>query len=88
MRAYIAHNIDNSEDFYTRLESTESKVVATRKLVEKGIRLLRKMEKVNEVAEAEAHQLAEEKKAMEAGKKNAENEVGQLRQKLWEGFSV
>lgn len=74
--------MDNSEDFRTRLESVESKGAATRKLVEKGIGLLRKMEEGNEVAEAEAHQPAEEKKTMEAGKKNAEREVGQLRQKL------
>lgn len=88
MRAYIAHNMDNSEDFCTRLELAESKAAIAGKLVEKGIELLRKMEEVNEVAEAEAHQLAEEKKAMEVGKKNVEKEVGQLRQKLHEGFLV
>lgn len=66
----------------------ESKAAIAGKLVEKGIELSRKIEEENEVAEAEAHQLVEEKKAMEVGKKNVEKEVGQLRQKLHERFLV
>ena len=35
MRAYIAHNMDGSEDLHARLKTIESKVVVARKLAKK-----------------------------------------------------
>ena len=75
MRAYIAHNMDGSEDLHARLKMIESKVVVARKLAKKGASLLRKAEEENEAAQAEACRLAEKKKTMEAGKKKAEEEA-------------
>ena len=91
MRAYIAHNMDGSEDLHARLKMIESKVVVARKLAKKGASLLRKAEEENEAAQAEACRLAEKKKTMEAGKKKAEEEAKWLRQELQElrvGFVV
>lgn len=92
MRAFMAHNMDGSDDLRARLETKKSEVVATRKLVEEGIGLLRRAEEENEAAQAETCWLAEEKEEMEVGKKNTEEEAGQLRQELqelqelWTGF--
>ena len=91
MRAYIAHNMDGSEDLRTRLETIESKVVATWKLAKKRASLLRKAKEEKEAAQDEACRLAKKKKAMEAGKKKAEEEAERLRQELQElrvGFVV
>ena len=32
MRAYIAHNMDNNEELYVRLKTTNGEIIATRKL--------------------------------------------------------
>ena len=82
MRAYIAHNMDGSEDLHARLKTIESKVVVARKLAKKWASLLRKVEEEKEAAQAEARRLAEKKEAMEVGKKKAEEEAEQLRQEL------
>lgn len=81
MRAYIDHNMDDSEDIHARLETTESEVVVARKLAEEG-RLLRRVKEKNETTQAEAHRLAEEMKVMEVGKKKVEGEARLLRQEL------
>lgn len=91
MRAYIAHNMDNSEDLRTRLETAESEVTAARKLTKKRVGLLRRAEKEKKIAQVEARWLAEEKEAMKASKKKVEEEAKQLRQELQElqvGFAV
>ena len=91
MRAYIAHNMDGSEDLRARLKTIESKVVAARKLAKERASLLRKTEEEKETAQVEARRLAEEKEAMEAGKKKTEEEAERLRQELqelWVGFVV
>lgn len=42
MRAYIAHNMDDSEELQARLEATEGEKVAARKLADEEAGLLRK----------------------------------------------
>lgn len=54
MMAYIAHNMDDSEDFRTRLETIESEVVAVQKFVEEGVGLLRRTEEEKKAAQAKA----------------------------------
>ena len=54
MRAYIAHNMDGSEDLHARLKTIESKVIVALKLAKKGASLLRKAEKEKETAQVEA----------------------------------
>lgn len=54
MMAYIAHNMDDSEDFRARLETIESEVVAAQKFVEEGVGLLRKMMEENKATQAKA----------------------------------
>ena len=91
MRAYIAHNMDGSEDLHARLKTIESKVIVALKLAKKGASLLRKAEKEKEAAQVEARWLAEKKEVMEAGKKKVEEEAERLRQELQElrvGFVV
>lgn len=44
MRAYIAHNMVGSEELYFKLKSVEGKLATTRKVVDEGVRLLRKIE--------------------------------------------
>lgn len=88
MRAYIAHNMDDSEELQARLEATEGEKVAAQKLADEGVGLLRKAEEGKEVAEAEARQLAKER---EVGKKKVKEEAKWLRQELQElqaGFSI
>ena len=82
IKAYIAHNMDGSEDLHTRLETIESEIVDARKLIDEEVGLLRKAEEWNEAAEVEACQLAEEMEMMEAGKKKVEEEARRLRQGL------
>nr|CAN67980.1 hypothetical protein VITISV_005014 [Vitis vinifera] len=82
MRAYIAHNMDGSEDLRTNLETMKSEVVAYWKLVEEGTSLLRKVEEEKEAVQTNTRRLAEEKDAMAADKEKAEEKVTQLRQEL------
>lgn len=79
MRAYIAHNMDNSEEFWAMLEAAEGEAAATRKLVDDWIRLLKKTEERKNATEVKAHRLAKERKVKEVGKKKAEEEVKRLR---------
>lgn len=79
MRAYIDHNMDDSENLHARLETIESEVVVARKLAEEGAYLLRRAKEENETTQAEAHWLAEEMKVMEVGKKKVEGEARLLR---------
>ena len=88
MMAYIAHNMDDSEDFCARLETIESEVVAAQKFVEEGVGLLRRTEEEKKAAQAKARQLAEKKETIAAGKKNAKEEAKRLRQELRAGFAI
>ena len=89
MMAYIAHSMNDSEDFRTRLETIKSDVVAARKLVEEGVGLLRMTEEEEkEVAQAEARWLAEEKEAIMAGNNKTDEETRRLRQELRAGFAI
>ena len=45
MKTYIAHNMDENEEFLAGLEMTRSEAIALWKLTEKGVCLLRKVEK-------------------------------------------
>lgn len=79
MRAYIAHNIDGNEELLADSEKAKSEVVAAHKLAEECISQLRKAKKENETSQAEALDLAEEKKVMAAKKENIEEEATRLR---------
>ena len=61
MTAYIAHNMNENENLLTNLETTKSEATATRKLVEVGVGLLKKVKDEKETSQAEAYQLVEEK---------------------------
>lgn len=80
--------MDDSEDFRTRLETIKSDVVATRKLVEEGVGLLRMTEEEKEAAQAEVRWLAEEKEAIMAGNNKTDEEARRLRQELRAGFAI
>ena len=79
IKAYIAHNMDDNKDLHTRLETTESEVTTTRKLIEEKVGLLRKAEEGNEATEAEASQLAKEMETMEISKKKVDEKARRLR---------
>ena len=66
MRAYIAHNMDGSEELRAKLKSVEGELAAARKIIDKGARLLRNTKNGRKTTKAKARRLAEEKKAMEA----------------------
>lgn len=44
MRAYIAHNMDESEELPSKLKSIESELATAWKVVDEGVRLLKKAE--------------------------------------------
>ena len=50
MRAYVAHNVDENEDFLANLKTTKSEVVAAQELAKEGVSLLRKAEKEKEAS--------------------------------------
>lgn len=81
MRTYIAHNMDESEDLRTSLETMKSEVVAAWNLVEEGTDLLRKTEEENKVVQTNTRRLAEEKDAMATDKEKIEEEAGFTKQK-------
>lgn len=54
MRAYIVHNMDDSEEVRSKLKSVEVKLVVARKATNEGVELLRKVEDEREMAEDEA----------------------------------
>lgn len=91
MRAYIAHDIDCSEELRARLKPVEGEFAATQKVVDEGVELLRKVDEGKEAVEIEAPRLAKEKEEMEASKKKVEEEAKRLRWELQElraGFVV
>lgn len=45
MRAYIAHNMDESEELCSKLKSMESELVVAWKVADEGVGLLKKAEK-------------------------------------------
>lgn len=45
MRAYIAYNMDKSEELCSKLKSMESELVVAWKVVDEGVGLLKKAEK-------------------------------------------
>lgn len=82
MRAYIAHNMENSEELQAKLEAIEGELAVARKIVNEGVGLLRKAEEGKEAAEAKARRLAEEKEVMEARHKKADEKNKWLRQEM------
>ena len=60
MRVYIAHNMDDSEEHRAKLKSVEDEFAVARKVVDEGVKLLRKIEKGKETAKAESRRLTEE----------------------------
>lgn len=82
MRAFIAHNMDGSEDLLASLETTKSETAIAWKLAKEGVDLLRKAKEEKKVVQAKARRLAEEKEVMAVDKKKVEKKVAQLRQKL------
>ena len=65
--------------------------IATRKLTNERVELLRKAEEGKDEAEAESHRVPKEREGMEASKKKAQEETEWLRQELqelWAGFVV
>ena len=50
MRAYVAHNVDENEDFLANLKTTKSEVVTAQELAKEGVSLLRKAEKEKEAS--------------------------------------
>lgn len=80
MRAYITHNMDDSEELRARLKSLGAELAAARKIVDEGAELLRNEENGREAVEAEARWLAKERDVMEARHKKADEENKRLRQ--------
>ena len=60
MRVYIAHNMDDNEELRAKLKSVEDEFTVARKVVDEGVKLLRKTEKRKETAKAESRWLTEE----------------------------
>lgn len=50
MKAYIVHNINGNEELQADLETTRSEATVARKLVEKGVYLLRKVDEKKKVS--------------------------------------
>lgn len=79
MRAYIVHNMDDSEKVHSKLKSVEGKLVVARKATDEGVELLRKVEDERETAKAEAFQLKEKREEMEIKHKEIEQKNERLR---------
>lgn len=79
MRAYITHNMENSEELHARLKSLGAKLAAARKTVDEGTELLRNEENGRKAVEFEAHWLAKERDVTEARHKKADEENERLR---------
>ena len=60
MGTYIAHNMGDSEELRAKLKSVEDEFAVARKVVDEGVKLLRKTEKWKETAKAESRRLTEE----------------------------
>ena len=90
IRAYIAHNMDSSEELRAKLKSVEGELAAARKIVDEGSTLLRNIENGREATKAKARRLAEEKNVIEAKHTKVEEKNKRLRQmmqELWIGSS-
>lgn len=86
MRAYIAYNMDDSDELYAKLKLMQSKILVARKDAYEGVRLLRKVGEEREVAEAKTHQLKEEREVM---KEELEKEwLKQEMEELWAVFTA
>lgn len=79
MRAYIAHNMDDKEELRVGLEAADAQ-----KVIDEGVKLLKKTENVKEAVKAEARRLVKKRDGMETDKKKVEKEVEWLRQELQE----
>lgn len=79
MRAYIVHNMDDSEEVRSKLKSVEGKLVVARKAIDEGVGLLRKVEYERETAEAEALRLKEKREEMETKHKEIKQKNERLR---------
>lgn len=64
------------------MEAIKGEVVATRKLADEGVELLRKEEEWNKEVKAKARHLAGERNVVETDKKKADEEIEWLRQEL------
>lgn len=79
MRAYIVHNMDDSEKVRSKLKSVEGELVVARKAADKRVRLLRKVEEEKETVEAKALRLKEKREKMETKHKEVKQENEWLR---------
>lgn len=72
MRVVITQQMDDSEELRSNLRLAEGELVASRKVADEEVELLRKVEEGKEVANAEARRLREECETVEAKCKKAE----------------
>lgn len=79
MRAYIAHNMDGREELRVGLEAVDGELAIAQKIVDEGVKLLKKTKKVKEAIEAEARRQVNERDRMETDKRKVEKEVEWLR---------
>lgn len=84
MRAYIAHNMDGKEELQVGLEAADGELAVAQKVIDEGVKLLKKTENVKEAVKAEARRLVKEKDGMKTDKKKVEKEVEWLKQELQE----
>lgn len=54
MRAYIAHNMDDGEELRVGLEAADGELAVAQKVIDEGVKLLKKTENVKEAVEAKA----------------------------------
>lgn len=91
MRAYITHNMDNSEELHARLKSLGAKLAVARKTADEGTELLRNEENGREAVEVEAGQLVKERDVTEARHKKVDEENERLKYEMEElrvGFAA
>lgn len=79
MRAYIAHNMDGREELRVGLEAVDDELAIAQKIVDEGVKLLKKTKNVKEAIEAEARRQVKERDMMETDKWKVEKEVEWLR---------
>ena len=80
--AYITHNMNKNEELLVGLKMARGEAVATQKLAEDGVCLLRKVEEEKKASQAEACCLAKEKVVITAEKEKVEEKTAQLRRWL------
>lgn len=79
MRAYIVHNMDDSEEVHSKLKSVKGELVVAQKSTDEGVGLLRKVEDEIEMVEAESFRLKEKREEMETKHKEVKQENERLR---------